>query len=69
MEAIVFYLLMQCKKQFEAEDSEIYPLCLGDILKNFTFNNMKKKKNRIKGKCDFAIDYNDIDTSNILDIQ
>ena len=49
MEAIVFYLLMQWKKQFEAEDSEIYPLCLGNILKNFTFNNMKKKKTGLKG--------------------
>ena len=37
-----------CK--FKAKDSEIVasPLCLGNILKDFSVDNMKKKKNRIK---------------------
>ena len=37
--------------QFEAKNSGIkdYTLCLGNISKYFTVNNMKK--NRIKGKC------------------
>ena len=37
--------------KFEAKDSEIkdYRLCLGNISKDFTINNLKK--NRIKGKC------------------
>ena len=32
--------------QFKAKDSErkkLYPLCLGNILKDFTIDNMKKK--------------------------
>ena len=39
--------------QFEAKNSGIkdYTLCLGNISKYFTVNNMKK--NRIKGKCKF----------------
>ena len=39
--------------QFKAKVSEIkpYPFCIGNISKIFTFNNMKKKKNRIKRKC------------------
>ena len=41
--------------QFKVKDSEIktYPLCLGNISKDSTFNNMKKKKKtttRIKRK-------------------
>ena len=39
--------------QFKANDSEIkkHSLCLGNISKDFTANNMKKKKNRIKWIC------------------
>ena len=39
------------KYQFKARDSEIkdYTLCLGNISKDFTINNMGK--NRIKRKC------------------
>ena len=48
-----------------------YALCLGNI-KDFTINNMtkkKKKKNRIKGTVKFfSVDYNHIDTNDILDI-
>ena len=37
--------------QFKAKNSEIkpYPLCFGNISKDFTANNMNK--NRFKGKC------------------
>ena len=39
--------------QFRAKDSEIkdHPLCLGNISKDFTINNMKKK--RLKGSVKF----------------
>ena len=55
--------------QSKARDSEIksYPLCLGNILKDFTANNMKKKQ----GKMDvynYSVDYNVIDNSNKIDI-
>ena len=48
------FLLVNATKiyQFKAKDSEIkdHALCLGNISKYFTINNMKKK-NRIKRKC------------------
>ena len=39
--------------QFKAKDSEIkkYPLCLGNISGDFSANNIKKNKNRIKLVC------------------
>ena len=54
MEATLSYLLMLQKiYQFKVNDSEIkkYTLCLGNVSKDFTINNMKK--NRIKEKCKF----------------
>ena len=51
MGATVSYLLMQQKiYQFKAKVSEIkkYPLCLGNISGDFSANNMKKNKKRIK---------------------
>ena len=56
--------------QFKAKDSEIkdYALCLGNISKDFTINNMKKKT-RLKGNVNvFSVDFNPIDTNDILDI-
>ena len=53
---------------FKAKDSEIkkHPLCLGNISKDFTDNNMKKTgPNGHVYK--FSVDYI-IDTSNIIDI-
>ena len=48
------FLLLNATKiyQFKAKDSEMknYALCLGNISKDFTINNMKKK-NRIKRSC------------------
>ena len=57
MEAAVFYSLIPQKiYQFKAENSETKPnpLCLGNISKKFTANNVRKKNN--------------IDTSNIINI-
>ena len=55
--------------QFKAKDSELkdYALYLGNISKAFTINNMKKTG--LKGTVKvFSIDYNAIDTNDILDI-
>ena len=69
------FLLFNATKiyQFKTKASEIkdYTLCFGNISKNFTINNMK---NRISeggdgGCCKlFSIDFNPIDTNNILGI-
>ena len=50
--------------EFKAKDSEIKPyvLCLSNVSKDFTINNIKK--NKIKS---FSIVYDAIDTSNVLD--
>ena len=45
--------------QFKAKDSEIkkYPLCLGNVSKNFTANNMKKTG--LNGYVyEFSVDHN-----------
>ena len=55
--------------QYKAKDSQTkpYPLCLGNTFKDFTINNMKKTG--LKGSVQvFSVDYNSIDTSDILDI-
>ena len=56
--------------QLKAKDSEIrqYPLCLGNILNDFTIDTMKKTG--LKGNVHIiTVDYsNPIDTSDILDI-
>ena len=55
--------------QFRPKDSEIkpYPICLGNISKDFTPGNMKKKG--ITGDVKpFPIDYDPINTSHIIDI-
>ena len=55
--------------QFKANDSEIkkYPLCLGNISKDFTAINMKKTG--LNGYVQkFSVDFNITDTSNIINI-
>ena len=55
--------------QFKAKDSEIkdYSLCFGNISKDFTINSMKKTG--LKGAVKyFSVDFNPIDTNDILDI-
>ena len=51
------------------KDSEIkdYTLCLGNISKDFTINNMKKQDQ--KGSVYFfSVDVNPIDTNDVIDI-
>ena len=55
--------------QFKGKDSEIkyYSLCLGNVSKGFTVNNLKKTG--LKGVViSFFADFNPIDTNNIIDI-
>ena len=54
--------------QFKAKESEVkkYPLCLGNISKGLTANNMKKTE--LNGYVyEFSVNYNIIDTSNITE--
>ena len=65
------FLFVNAKKmcQFKAKDSEIkaYTMCLGNISKDFTINNLKKKtKLKVSVKC-FSFGFNPIDTNDILD--
>ena len=70
MEVTVFYSFMSQKiHQFNAKDSEIkkYSFCLGNISKDVSVDNMKKTG--LNGYVyDFTVDYNNIDTSNIVNI-
>ena len=55
--------------KFKAKDSEItaYPLCLGNISKDWSVDNMKKTS--LKGYVyDFSVDYDAISISDITDI-
>ena len=55
--------------KFKANDSEItpYPLCLGNISKDWSLDNMKKTG--LKGCVyDFSVHYDAIEISDILDI-
>ena len=55
--------------QFKAKNSEIkdYALCLGNVSKDFTINNMKKTG--LKGVVKFfSVDFNPIDNNDIIDI-
>ena len=55
--------------KFKAKDSEIMvsPLCLGNISKDFSVNNMKKTG--LNGYVyDFSVDYDAIAVDDILDI-
>ena len=55
--------------QFKAKDSEIkpYSLCLGNISKDFTIDNVKKTS--LKGYVHvFSCDYNVIEINDFLDI-
>ena len=55
--------------QFKVNGSEIkhYALCLVNILKDFTINNLKKIGLKESAKF-FSTDFNPIDTNHILDI-
>ena len=68
MEAAVFLFVNTVKMyQLKEKDSEIkpYPVCLGNISKDFTIN--KKKKTGLNGYMDvISVDYNIIDSNDIL---
>ena len=55
--------------QFKAKDSEIkdYTLCISNISKNFTVNNMKKTKLKVIAKF-YLVYFNPMDINYILDI-
>ena len=55
--------------KFKAKDSEIVssPLCLGNISKDWSVDNMKKT-GFIGSVCDFSVDYNAIAVDDIKDI-
>ena len=56
--------------KFKAKNSEIVasPLCLGNILKDFSIDNMKKKTGLNGYVYDFSVDYDAIAVDDILDI-
>ena len=59
--------MLQKVYQFKTKNSEIqdYALCLGNISKYFTINNMEKKTG-LKGVVNFfSVDFNPIDTNDI----
>ena len=52
--------------KFKAKESVAYPLCLGNILKDFSLD---KKKTGLKAYVyDFSVDYNATAVADILDI-
>ena len=60
-------LLQKCISSKQKTQIEPYILFLGNISKDFTINNMKKTG--LKGVVKFfSVDYNAIDTNDILDI-
>ena len=65
------YLFVNCTKiiKFKSKDPEIlpYPLCLGNISRDWSLDNMKKK--RLNGYVyGFSVDYDAIVVDDILDI-
>ena len=66
METAVSYLLVLQKY---INLSQKYPLCLGNISKDFTIDNSKKKKTGLKERVNlFPADYRSLNTNEILDI-
>ena len=55
---------------FKAKDFEIvaFPLCLGNISKDWSADNMKKKTGFNRYAYDFSVDYDTTDIDDIKDI-
>ena len=71
MEATVFLFVNPTKiYQFKAKGSEIkdYALCLGNVSKYLTVNNMKQKTGLKEVAKFFSVDFNPADTNNIIGI-
>ena len=70
MEGTVSYLLMPQKYINSKQKTQIkdYALCLGNISKDFTINNMKKKKKKtgLKGVVNVFSDYIETDRIDIV---
>ena len=66
------YLFVNCTEiyKFKAKDSAIVasPLCLGNISKDWSTDNMKKKTGFNGYVCDFSVYYNATDIDDIKDI-
>ena len=65
MGATVFHLLMLLK--YINSEIEKYRLCLGNILRGFSVNNMKKAGLNWP-VYEFSVDYKTFDTNDIIDI-
>ena len=68
---VIFFKFVNGREiyEFKAKDSEIVvsPLCLGNISKNWSTDNMKKTG--FNGYvCDFSVDYDATDIDDIKDI-
>ena len=60
-------MLWKCISLKQVSEVKYFALCLGNILKDFIINNMKKT--RLKGRAIFfSVDLNSIDTNDILNI-
>ena len=70
MKQTVIYLSMEIHK-FKVKDSEIVatPLCLGNISKEFSVDDMKKKTELNGYVCNFSVDYDAIAVYYIQDIR
>ena len=75
MEVTVFYLSILQKlqnyinsKQNQSKEIKGYRLCLGNVSKNVTMNNMKKTG--LKGVVNFfSVEFNPTDNNDIINIQ
>ena len=67
------YLFVNGKEihKFKVKDCEIVatPLCLGNISRDWSVDNMKKKTGLNRYVCDFSVDYDAIAVDDILGIQ
>ena len=67
MEATVSCLLI-LQRDINSKQKTLKSLCLGNISKDLTITNMKKKTGLIGAVNFFSFDFNPIDTNDILDI-
>ena len=70
MEVTVLFVDATKIYQFKVKNSETktYPLCLGNVSKDFTIHNMKKKTGLKWSVNSFSVDYRSININESLDI-
>ena len=68
MSSYIFYNVVETHK-FKAKDSgiNVAPLCLGNVSKHFSVNNLKKTV-LYRYSYGFAVDYDSIGVDDVLDI-